>query len=85
MDLELLVSSFGHEVYALAISADEAAIAAAECRPDIALMDIRLARGGSGIEAALSPFQPLGFVGKPILPVALKEALKQALSELDKG
>jgi DNA-binding NarL/FixJ family response regulator len=52
MHLEVLVTQFGHEVCAVANSAEEAMAHAAAFRPDVALMDIRLARGSSGIEAA---------------------------------
>ena len=52
MHLELLVTEFGHEVCATAPSAAEAIAHAAAHRPDVALMDVRLAGGGSGIEAA---------------------------------
>lgn len=50
--LETLIVGFGHEVCAIAASAPEAVESAARHRPDIALMDIRLARGTSGIDAA---------------------------------
>ena len=52
MHLEMLVAHLGHEVCAIARSADEALAHAAVYRPDVALMDIRLARGSSGIDAA---------------------------------
>ena len=42
----------GHEVCATALSAAEAMARAAAYRPDVALMDVRLAYGGSGIDAA---------------------------------
>lgn len=102
MHLELLVESFGHRVCAIAASAAEAiAHAAAHC-PDVALMDVRLAGGSSGVEAAreiharhglrciflsanLDPatrdavraYDPVDFVGKPILPSLLKRALEK--------
>ena len=52
MHLEQLVVGFGHEVCALAISESEAVAHAATHPPDVALMDIRLANGSSGISAA---------------------------------
>ena len=52
MHLELLVTGFGHEVCATALSSAEAIAHAAAHRPDVALMDVRLAGGSSGIEAA---------------------------------
>ena len=52
MHLELLVTGFGHEVCAIALSSAEAIAHAAAHRPNVALMDVRLAGGSSGIEAA---------------------------------
>jgi two-component system, response regulator PdtaR len=52
MYLELLVEKFGHQVCAIASSAAEAIAHAAAHRPDVALMDIRLANGSSGLDAA---------------------------------
>jgi len=52
MHLEVLVTQLGHQVCAIAHSADEAVVAAGVHRPDVALMDIHLAAGSSGIVAA---------------------------------
>ncbi len=52
LDLEGLVEDAGHTVVAIAASADQAVRAAEKTRPDLAFMDIRLAQGSSGIEAA---------------------------------
>lgn len=52
MHLEMLVESLGHAVCAIAIDVDEAVAAAAADRPDVVLVDMRLARGTSGIEVA---------------------------------
>ena len=52
MYLAMLVAEFGHEVCATVRSAPEALRQAGALRPDIALMDIRLAGKSSGIEAA---------------------------------
>jgi DNA-binding NarL/FixJ family response regulator len=71
--------------------------------PHVVLMDVRLADGSSGIDAArelheqqalrciflsanldeptrraLLPYEPIDFVGKPVLPVVLQRALKKA-------
>jgi DNA-binding NarL/FixJ family response regulator len=52
MDLAMLVTELGHDVCAIAASA-AGAIAQAEAHdPDVVLMDIRLAQGSSGIDAA---------------------------------
>jgi DNA-binding NarL/FixJ family response regulator len=109
MHLAMLVGVLGHQVCATAASAAEAIERAVRLRPDVALMDIRLAQGSSGIDAAreiharqklrciflsanldeatmtaLQPYEPIDFVGKPVLPVVLQRALKKAegLTEL---
>jgi DNA-binding NarL/FixJ family response regulator len=53
MHLEMLVVEFGHKVCSIATSAADAIAQAAAHRPDVAIMDIMLARGSSGIDAAL--------------------------------
>jgi two-component system, response regulator PdtaR len=103
MHLTLLVTELGHEVCATAVSAVAAIAQAAAHSPDVVLMDIRLAQGSSGIDAArelharqglrciflsanldeqtraaLLPYAPIDFVGKPVLPVLLQRALKKA-------
>jgi two-component system, response regulator PdtaR len=50
--LEALVVDFGHHVCAVAASASEAIKEAATHVPDVILMDIRLAGGTNGIDAA---------------------------------
>ena len=52
MDLATLVAELGHEVCATAASAAGAIAEAAAHEPDVVLMDIRLAQGSSGIDAA---------------------------------
>jgi two-component system, response regulator PdtaR len=52
MHLAMLVVDLGHEVCATAASAPEAIARAAASSPDVVLMDIRLAGGTSGVEAA---------------------------------
>jgi DNA-binding NarL/FixJ family response regulator len=103
MHLAMLVAELGHEVCATAASAAEAIALATAHDPDVGLMDIRLAQGSSGIDAArelhaqhalrciflsanldeptrtaLLPYEPIDFVGKPVLPVVLQRALKKA-------
>ena len=53
MHLEMLVAQLAHEICATARSADEALAHAAMHRPHVTLMDVRLAGGSSGIDAAL--------------------------------
>jgi DNA-binding NarL/FixJ family response regulator len=103
MHLALLVAELGHEVCATAASAAGAIALAAAHHPDVVIMDIRLAQGSSGIDAArelhaqralrciflsanldestraaILPYEPIDFVGKPVLPVVLQRALKKA-------
>lgn len=103
MHLALLVVELGHEVCATAVSAAGAIALATAHNPDVVMMDIRLAQGSSGIEAArelhaqqalrciflsgnldeatrsaVLPYEPIDFVGKPVLPVVLQRALKKA-------
>lgn len=52
LDLEGQVEDAGHIVVAIASDTDQAVRAAETERPDLAFMDIRLARGSSGVEAA---------------------------------
>lgn len=103
MYLERLVVEFGHEVCAAAVCVQDAIEHASTHRPDVALIDIRLAWGNSGIDAARElhsryglrciflsanlddamrnaalPYDPIAFIGKPILPGQLRSALENA-------
>ena len=52
LDIEHLVQQLGYEVCGIAASAPEAVQTADDLRPDLVLMDIRLARGTDSIQAA---------------------------------
>ena len=103
LHLAILVAEFGHEVCATAGSAAGAIALATLHNPHVVVMDVRLADGSSGIDAArelhaqqalrciflsanldeatrraLLPYEPIAFVGKPVLPVVLQRALKKA-------
>ena len=52
LHLATIVQDLGHDVVGVAASASEAVSSAATDRPDVALMEIRLSGGSSGIEAA---------------------------------
>ena len=52
LHLAMLVAELGHVVCATAASAAGAIALATAHNPDVALMDIRLAQGSSGIDAA---------------------------------
>jgi CheY-like chemotaxis protein len=54
LDLEDLLTGFGHQVCGIATTADEAERMARDLKPDLVLTDISLARGSSGIDAARS-------------------------------
>jgi DNA-binding NarL/FixJ family response regulator len=60
MDLEMQVEAMGHRVVATAMEADEAVRKARAERPDVVLMDLRLADGSSGVEAARRLFEGWG-------------------------
>jgi DNA-binding NarL/FixJ family response regulator len=108
MHIAMMVTDFGYRVCATAASASEAIALAGMHNPDIALMDLRLSGGSSGIDAvrelygrhalrciivsanidestrlALSPYEPIAFVEKPVLPVILQSALKEAKYAID--
>ena len=57
MDLEMQVEAAGHRVVGTATEADEAVRKAEAARPDVVLMDLRLAGGSSGVEAARRMFE----------------------------
>ena len=54
MDIQDLVAAAGYHVTGIAATADEAVAAAVAARPDLVLMDIRLAGPKDGIDAALA-------------------------------
>jgi len=103
MHLAMLVTELGHGNCGTAASATGALVLAARHNPVVVLMDIRLAHGSSGIDAArelharqslrciflsanldeptkkaLLPYEPIDFVGKPVMPILLKRALERA-------
>jgi CheY-like chemotaxis protein len=82
MYLEMLVADFGHIVCGTADSASAAVDQAADHRPDLVLMDIRLAHGSSGIDAAreLHARQGLRCI---FLSANLDERTQQRLAPLD--
>ena len=109
MYLAMLIADFGHTVCGTADSASGAMDQAADRRPDLGLMDIRLANGSSGIDAArelharhglrciflsanldeltklsLASLNPVDFIGKPVLPVLLKQSLDKAQADADR-
>jgi DNA-binding NarL/FixJ family response regulator len=76
--LEALVVSFGYEVCAVAGTACDAIKNAALHAPHVGLMDIRLARGTSGIDAAHEIYSRHG-VRCIFLSANLDDATKDAL------
>jgi DNA-binding NarL/FixJ family response regulator len=55
--LEEAIISAGYEVVGIATEADQAIRMGAEWLPDLIMMDIRLARGSDGIQAAITLYQ----------------------------
>jgi CheY-like chemotaxis protein len=51
-ELTEMLAQLGHETCGMAVDAAEAIAQAAESRPDLVLMDVRLRRGDDGITAA---------------------------------
>ena len=60
LDLEDVLLSLGHQVVGTVDSAPAAVSAAARLRPDLVLMDIRLAGGTDGVDAAVTIRNRLG-------------------------
>lgn len=100
LDLQDQVEALGHRVTASARDVEGCKRAARAERPDVALMDLRLAGGTSGRDASrwlfealsvrcifisgnldeatrreLSAFEPVAFIGKPVLGCQLERAL----------
>ena len=59
-EAEVALIEAGFEVAAVVASAEDAIAAASKQRPDIAIVDIRLAGKGDGIDAAIALFQDYG-------------------------
>lgn len=60
LNAEMILTDAGYEVLGPATTANEAVALAEAERPDLVLMDIRLARGSSGLVAAAEIFRRLG-------------------------
>lgn len=58
--LQALVEQAGYRVTDIASDPADAVSSAAERRPDFALMDVRLARGSNGLEAAKMLYERFG-------------------------
>lgn len=56
-ELGKLVTDLGHEVCARAASASDAIAQAAALKPDVAIMDLRLAKGSSGVDAVRALYE----------------------------
>jgi two-component system, response regulator PdtaR len=82
MRLEQFVTDLGHQVCAVA-STEEGAIASAGThRPDVVLMDLRLAHGGNGAEAACQIFKTFGIrsiVVSANIDATAREALQDCM------
>lgn len=60
MELESILEQQGHEVVDAVATEVDAIAAARLTRPDLVLMDVRLARGGDGVATAIRLRQELG-------------------------
>jgi DNA-binding NarL/FixJ family response regulator len=60
LEVEAALAEAGFEVVGIANSAEEAERSAAEQRPDLIVMDIRLATARDGVDAALAIFRSTG-------------------------
>lgn len=60
MEMEHILETDGHDVVGVASSGDEAMALAAQERPDLILMDIRLRGESDGVEAAIEIYRTLG-------------------------
>jgi two-component system, response regulator PdtaR len=82
MRLEQFVTDLGHQVCAMA-STEAGAIASADThRPDVVLMDLRLAHGGSGAEAACQIYKTFGIrsiVVSANIDATAREALQDCM------
>lgn len=52
LDLQAILEADGHQVLGVATSAQEAVQVTQNLMPDVVLMDVRLARGSDGVDAA---------------------------------
>ena len=82
LDLQDQVESLGHMVTRVARDVESCKRAAREQPPDIALMDLRLADGSSGIEASRWLFDVLG-VRCIFISGNLDDVTRQALAEVE--
>lgn len=60
LDLIMMLEDLGHEVVAQAADTPGAIAAADVQRPDMMLMDVRLAKGSDGVEAATAVMERFG-------------------------
>lgn len=61
LEAEEILKKAGFHVIGIAATAQDAIARATEGRPDLIMMDIRLAQGGDGIDTAISLYQRYGF------------------------
>ena len=64
LDMEWVVQTLGHEVVGPATTAEKAVEFAGRSRPDLVLMDIRLADDSDGVAAAIEIRQRFGVAGR---------------------
>ena len=59
MNMQDVLESQGHEVIKIADNEESAILAAIHCKPDLALVDMRLSGGGCGLVVARQMHEPL--------------------------
>lgn len=82
MRLEQFVIERGHQVCGLASTEEGAISSAATHRPDVVLMDLRLAHGGSGTEAACQIYKTLG-IRSIVVSANIDATARQALRDCE--
>jgi DNA-binding NarL/FixJ family response regulator len=82
MRLEQVVMELGHEVCGLASTEEGAITSAATYRPDVVVMDLCLAHGGSGTKAACQIYKTLG-IRSIVVSANIDATAREALQECE--
>jgi two-component system, response regulator PdtaR len=82
MRLEQFVKELGHQVCAMASTEAGAVASAGTHRPDVVLMDLRLAHGGSGAEAACKIYKTFG-IRSIVVSANIDATAREALQDCE--
>jgi CheY-like chemotaxis protein len=81
LEMEAMLEELGHSVVAIAGSESEALRLSQSKHPNLILMDVRLGRGGDGVNAGtrarMEEVKPAGILSKPLLQSELKDTLER--------